>query len=142
MNQQEAAAKKREENLDFLTSNLFPDNRVLSVYPHFLKVLKKGSPAGLGITLQAYKQAAGLDDAIPCLNDAALIINLLQKATPDLLGLSIAEFIGLQELVEEFSQTWKNEVGPFQEKLNEKYRRLVEGEGMKKEKTKKVKLTT
>jgi len=136
MNQQEAQNYFNEKLKAFQEETLFENTIIADLHPWYLKALGDLSVMQLKVSLEDFDASVDKKEFYN-LKVAGLILHVVEKATPNQLGVPVDGYTVLMHLCADAAKAWQAAVKPFAEALQEEAGKLIEPE--KKEPLPKVK---
>lgn len=136
MNQQEAQNYFNEKLKAYQESTQFDNPYVAAMHPQYLVALRGLSIMALKVSVEDYK--ASLEEReFYNLKIAGLILHVVEKSSPDQLGVSLEDYTALMTMCADAATAWQEAVRPYATALQEEAGALIEAE--KKEPLPKVK---
>ena len=124
MNQQEAQNQYNEKLKAFQEETIFEYANISVMHPHYLNALHGLSVMQLKVSLEDYKASIEKKERYN-LKIAGLILHVVEKATPEQLGLSVEEYVLLMGLCADAATAWQEAVTPFATTLRDELEKSI-----------------
>lgn len=127
MNQQEAQNYFNEKLKAFQEDTLFENSAIAAIHPQYLVALRGLSVMALKVSLEDYKASLEVKDNYS-LKVAGLILHVVEKSTPDQLGVSLDDYTTIMAMCADAATAWQEVLKPFVEALRDETEKSIEPE--------------
>ena len=127
MNQQEAQTQYNERLKAFQEENLFTSTLVAVMHPEYLNALRGLSVMQLKVSIEDFKASLEVREFYN-LKIAGLILHVVEKATPEQLGITLEDYASLMTMCADAATAWQEAVTPFVTELSNELQAQIEVE--------------
>lgn len=127
MNQQEAQTQYNERLKAFQEENIFDNPIVAVMHPQYLNALSGLSVMQLKVSIEDFKASLEVKEFYS-LKIAGLILHVVEKATPEQLGITLEDYASLMVMCADAATAWQEAVTPFATELMNEIQAQIEVE--------------
>jgi len=125
MNQQEAQNLFNEKISAFQTETLFENTAIATIHHPYLNALRTLSVMQLKVSIEDYKASLETQEFYS-LKIAGLILHVVEKATPEQLGMALEDYAALQIITADAAEEYKAIFEPKVKELKAEIEPLIE----------------